>query len=272
MDDFDVIFGILIVVSALSGICTLIYHSLNNKCQNDNRKIMASLVGKLTDFNSTQQLISFDGMSGIAIDNQRKKVCLLKNNTQKIYAQIINFNDIISSEIHEDGQTTSRTSRSSQIGGTLVGGLLLGGVGAVIGGLSGNTIYTDKIHKIELIITVNDTLQPLHIITFLNVELAKNSTFYNQIINGARHWHAIIDVIIKQSDIETHLSHNNNIDNIKEISNHTNEKIMQSSENSIEKIKFSCPKCDKSLSVSKEFFGKTGECPNCKHNFTAPSI
>src|SRR5690625_2106720 len=47
--------------------------------------------------------------------------------------------DIIESEVVVDSHTITKTARGSQIGGAAVGGVLLGGVGAIIGGLSGGT-------------------------------------------------------------------------------------------------------------------------------------
>ncbi|MEI7834052.1 MAG: hypothetical protein WCJ56_12755 [bacterium] len=188
----EIIVGFL-VLFFLSGIIALLVRSLN-------KKAMSEFIAKLANFDASQQIIN--GNSGFAFDEQRKKVCLIENTYGTIKARVVNYKDLLSSEIHEDGQTIMRTSRSSQIGGAIVGGVLLGGVGAVIGGLSGKTVSADKVRRIEVLITVNDTAQPLHSLTFLDIETSKGGFVYNESIKHARHLHALIDVLIKQADAD----------------------------------------------------------------------
>ncbi len=48
--------------------------------------------------------------------------------------QLIDLNNVIDVQIIEDNQVINKVSNSSMIGRALVGGVLTGGVGAVIGG------------------------------------------------------------------------------------------------------------------------------------------
>ena len=106
------------------------------------------------DFVATQKIISGDEETGIMIDESNKKVCLINCSldNQKnlvINDKVLSYRDILSSEIDEDiwgGSTTiiTKTSRDSQLGGTLLGGLVLGPAGAVIGGLSGEKNLNSK--------------------------------------------------------------------------------------------------------------------------------
>ena len=91
---------------------------------------------------------------------------------------VISYRDILSSEVFEDGETITKTARSSQLGGTLVGSLVLGGVGTIIGGLSGKKTSSNKVNRIDLRVTVNRTETPLHDINFMNVEVKKNGIIY----------------------------------------------------------------------------------------------
>jgi hypothetical protein len=77
------------------------------------------------------------------------------------FFKIFSYRDILESEVLEDGHSVTKTSRSSQLAGTLVGGLLLGGVGAIIGGLSGKKTTHKKVTRIELKVVVNDTSHPI---------------------------------------------------------------------------------------------------------------
>lgn len=53
-------------------------------------------------------------------------------------------------------ENTRNLRNVRQIGGVVVGGLLLGGVGAIIGGLSGKTETSGKISRIDLRLIVNE--------------------------------------------------------------------------------------------------------------------
>lgn len=76
------------------------------------------------------------------------------------------FKDVLSIEIVEDGVSITRSPRRSQLGGALVGGLLAGGVGAIIGGNTGTKTTTEAVKTIDILITVNDIQNPIYMINF----------------------------------------------------------------------------------------------------------
>jgi len=58
------------------------------------------------------------------------------------------YKDIISVEIIEDGQVVSKKSISRTIGGAIIGGVFAGGVGTVVGGLSGGSKQKTKVSMV----------------------------------------------------------------------------------------------------------------------------
>lgn len=114
----------------------------------------------------------------------------------------ITYRDVLTSEIFVDGETITKTARGSQLGGALIGGLALGGVGAIIGGLSGKTKSSEKVKRVDLRITVNDTKSPLHDLNFMDIEGKKDGIVYKSAMEQARHWHGLIAVLIKTADNE----------------------------------------------------------------------
>ena len=165
------------------------------------------------DPNFEQQMIGCDGDSSIAISVSRKEVLLVTKQNGTISQQIINYKDILSVELFEDGETITSTVRSSQIGGMLIGGIALGGLGAVIGGLSGKTKTSGTVRKIILRLVINDTNNPLHEVHFLNseTEITKKDSRYQEVMQKARHWNSLIEVLIKRADMEDKENAANNV-------------------------------------------------------------
>lgn len=89
---------------------------------------------------------------------------------------IFNFSDIIKVDIYEDGRIsssttstsgTSKAKTSSMLGRAAVGGVLLGGAGAVIGGATGkrelgetSTTKTQEVVIYSMVITINNLSMP----------------------------------------------------------------------------------------------------------------
>jgi hypothetical protein len=84
--------------------------------------------------------------------------------------------------------------------GAAVGGLLLGGVGAVIGGLSGSKRSVALCRLIELRITVNSTANPTHVVCFQNTELKTSNPMYSHNADIARTWQAKVAVLIRRGE------------------------------------------------------------------------
>ena len=190
----------------------------------------------IPDFNPTQKIMGLHGKSGIAIDEDHNKVCLLVNrqgteilkvvskeklaainvesglmaaqkkrdylDSLKMSVRVISSQDILSTELFEDGITVTKTVRSSQIGLALIGGIAFGGIGAVIGGLSGKTHSSKKIQRVALRLIVNDTVEPLHEVTFLDTETNRDGILYKLAMEKARHWHGLMEVVIKRADMD----------------------------------------------------------------------
>lgn len=166
------------------------------------RKAMDAQLDNIENFSASQKFIGMDGKTGIAIDEQRNKICLINHLNKKIHTCFLEYKDLLAAEIFEDGITVTKTVRSSQMGSALIGGLALGGVGALIGGLSGKKESVGKVKKIDLRLTVNITSRPLHDISFLDDDTKKDGIHYRQVMQQVRHWHGLMEVLIKRVDLE----------------------------------------------------------------------
>ncbi|MEC3755993.1 immunity protein [Bacillus halotolerans] len=117
----------------------------------------------------------------------------------------IPFSNIIESEVTLDNQMISKVSKS----GIVAGGLLAGGIGAAIGGLSASSIQNEMVKSVTLKITVEDLSKPIHYIDFLPTQevegyntqgYKKDSNTIQQALKNAEYWHGVMDVIIKKAN------------------------------------------------------------------------
>lgn len=127
------------------------------------------------------------------------------NKDEHIEEYTIPFSNVIESEIALDNQIISKVSKS----GIVAGGLLAGGIGAAIGGLSASSIQNEMVKSVTLKITVEDLGKPIHYIDFLptqevegyNIQgYKKDSNVIQQALTNAEYWHGVMDVIIKKAD------------------------------------------------------------------------
>lgn len=115
--------------------------------------------------------------------------------------RLIRYGDIIESEIIAGGATITKTSRTSQLAGAAVGGLLLGGIGAVIGGVSGTKVTSQDVKDVWLKLLINDTSNPVHLIDFIE-GAGVDRTVPKIALQEAQKWHDLVSVIIKQAGQE----------------------------------------------------------------------
>jgi hypothetical protein len=174
-------------------------------------KRLKEMAKRIDDFNVTQEFISPNLESYIALDEDNKKVCIIENEhknhgelsktTSKFEYKhyVYSFNEIIQSEIISDGVTINKTSRSSQIGGALVGGALAGGIGAVIGGLGTSSESKSTVTNLELQVVVDNAKNSVHRVIFMSPhDLGKYIT--NNEEKEIAHWHNLLTHIINRTN------------------------------------------------------------------------
>lgn len=156
------------------------------------------LVDNQKGFNSSHFLVkvplSTTTPVGLAVDDSAQKICLIVGNNLRV----IGYGDLIESEVVVDGHSVTKTSRASQFIGTAVGAVLAGGVGAIIGGLSGTKSTKEKINGVSLKLIVNDTKNPIHLIDFFEMT-STGSTVPKIALDEAKYWHDLLSVIIRQA-------------------------------------------------------------------------
>jgi hypothetical protein len=152
-----------------------IYNSVNKSRQKKELLLQYSMLSQtVSDFSIAKLYTQPDGNCYIALDTQRKKFLFAGRRDTKggqtIWHKVVDFKDILKSEILVDGQTISTKSA----GGALAGGLLFGTVGAVVGSNTGTTRYRKDVTNVKLKVIINDLVKPTYEMIFYNKTVNKN--------------------------------------------------------------------------------------------------
>ena len=200
------IYLISLIVSLASILTAMISAYKSNK---NEKERLRNVFDDLEDFNADEIHLSVmdrvfsvtsGNFSAVGFDKNRKKICFI-NGVKDDSVSIYSFNDIMQSEIVIDGLTLVKTSTTSTIGRALVGGVLTGGIGAVIGGVTGKKSHNEVVNSIDLKICINDSANPFYKIRFLDAECKKGDFTYKDGYEKAEKWHGIVSTFIKQSEV-----------------------------------------------------------------------
>lgn len=135
-------------------------------------------IQKLTDFNPTKKMgtyIEFD---------EEKKQWLIPDGFygKKIKPHIYNYDDIIDFELLEDGESISKGG----LGRAVAGGILFGGVGAIVGGATGGKKSKAICTSLMIKITVNDLNNPTVYINYITTATKNSSLLYKAAYQNAQ--------------------------------------------------------------------------------------
>jgi hypothetical protein len=124
----------------------------------------------MSQYKAEDAYVSGDSLIGLNF-KARKIILASGGQPEKVY----DFAQISAVEIVENGATLTQTNRGSQLLGAVVGGLAFGGVGAVVGALSGSSRTRERLRSIALKITVDDHQQPVYTIYFFRSSAKKGA-------------------------------------------------------------------------------------------------
>lgn len=105
----------------------------------------------------------------LLIDGNTQQLCIAYNeaSTNGEYRYYIYpANRILTSAVISDNEEVTSASTSSTVGRAIVGGLIFGGAGAIVGGLSTKKVEKKLTSSLELKIIVDDSEKPGHRISF----------------------------------------------------------------------------------------------------------
>ena len=165
--------GIVLIIAgiALIGVICAVFVNNDNEAHSEVKNNVQSVFneivrsGEITPTNIFKPILE-DYI--FAVDENNKKIAYVSACVNRVF----NFDDIINFELLESGSTIFQKSAMRTIGGALVGDVLAGGVGAIIGGLSGGQYERRKVSSIVIKILLKDIQNPsVEIVIFENFKL-----------------------------------------------------------------------------------------------------
>lgn len=107
--------------------------------------------------------------------------------------KIFSFDVLENYELIEDDNVVS----SGGLGAAMVGGVLLGGVGAIVGGMTGSKKTKKSIENLALQINTNDMSFPCIMITYIKKETKISSNAYKDAISLSKQSIRCLDMILE---------------------------------------------------------------------------
>lgn len=162
------VIGIIIAVVVVFIIIGVAGAAKQNQEEKETVAAVAQNESSLTDFKANKTIEGPLSTYKVSIDEENEKVAYISKAGTKVFS----FEDIISVELLESGETISKKSTSRTLGGALVGGVLAGGAGMIVGGLSGSSRERRKVSSIIVKVTLRNVSEPtINIICFENYKL-----------------------------------------------------------------------------------------------------
>lgn len=196
-------FGLLFLLAIIGGVW---FNIDKQKERKEQTKQLEEELNQLENFSATKKLVGAWGL--IAIDDISEQIAIKEQEGAIIKYPYI---DIMGCEIIEDGETIYR--KSSTIGRAIVGGVIAGGAGAIIGGLTGKEKENKEIKNLDFKIIFKDTNKPSFKIRFFDAweetantkkSIKLSDSVYGPIfqksLDNLKNWKDTIEIIIDKVD------------------------------------------------------------------------
>ena len=125
---------------------------------------------------------------------------------------IYSFDDIIAFELLEDGNSITKGG----IGRAIAGGLLFGGVGAIVGATTGKRKTKSTCTKLQIKITVNNMKASAVYINLISGETKTDGFMYRTAYSSAQNILSVLQIICENNKL-THETTSNNVSTVNSV-------------------------------------------------------
>lgn len=155
-------------------------------------------------YEMTKYYVGNDALTGVGINESSNTILFLsRDSTEDEFSHTtIRFEELFEVKLIEDDMTVTSISRASQLGGAIVGGILAGGVGAIIGGSGGKQYSENMVKRIELQFVIDSLTNPVYKTCFMNEDahIDKHDKKYKMKFEIVNNWYKMFEVIIKRNE------------------------------------------------------------------------
>jgi len=190
MEDNVCVGPIIIGVIVLVIIIIIAWQSAKKEAENKN-SLQDQLKQNKLKIDKTYDIISVGVNKQVLFDLESNKIAILDAAANSI--DYVEFNKIIDCEIMEDNTTIMKGG----IGRAIVGGVLAGGVGAIVG--AGTRGSSDVVKNLAIRIITNDISNSMVMITLIKSDTKRDSAFYKNCMASAQGIYSTIVSILNSS-------------------------------------------------------------------------
>lgn len=146
----------------------------------------------ISDFKTTSKL----GSRILLDDNSKRWAIVSQIRGKRKEADTFNFSDILDFELLEDGAQIA----SGGLGRAAVGGILFGGVGAIVGGVTGKRKTNTKVNSLRIKVTMRNLSQPVVYIDLIDMLVNKDSNVYRMFEREAQEILSAFQIICNEQE------------------------------------------------------------------------
>lgn len=142
----------------------------------------------MLEFNATSTIGNL-----LSIDDNNNRICIQSSTGPKF----IKYKDLISTELLEDDFVKISSGGLKR---AIAGGLLFGGAGAIVGGVTGKKKTKSIIKSLKIKITIRDKNNPVIYVVLSKTELKTSSLLYKGLIETAQKIIGTLECIINENN------------------------------------------------------------------------
>lgn len=152
-------------------------------------------IKRIDNFNPHKRIESDNASYILLFDDINKKMAYARS----YYLAVVNYHEILDVEIITDHEIISSKSTSKAVGRAVVGGLLLGGVGAIVGGVTGGNKNREFVTNVFVVIKTSNTDKAIFKIEVFNAQTMCGNS---RIKKGSLSWNVYLSCLKKAREIE----------------------------------------------------------------------
>lgn len=154
-------FLVIVIIFVLVVIVSALFATQSAKQSVEKFNTVKDKLSNIEGFSPTKTIYGANLNYIFAIDEDNQQIAIINENSNNI----ADFDEIIGVEILEDGNTILKKSTTRTVGGAIIGGVLAGGVGSIVGGLSGSSKEKKNVSNLSVKILLRDLARTSFLIT-----------------------------------------------------------------------------------------------------------